>query len=181
MKKVEGWQNIQEGSQLLKAGIYLAKIVEVQDVGEKNYLRISFDIAEGEFKNNFKNQNTGDRWPYLGTIIRSYKDSALTWFKAFITAIEKSNEGFVWKWNEKDLVGKSFVVVYGEEEYVDEDSNELKIGLKPVDVRSIKALQEGKIQVPPIKKVKNNELPNEKPSSTTKTKVEVIKDEDLPF
>lgn len=180
MKQIGNWENVQEGNQQLKAGIYLATIVEVQDVGEKSYLRIGFDITEGEFKNYFKNQATGEKWPYLGTIIRSYKESALTWFKAFITAIEKSNDGFTWRWNEKDLVGKKFVVVYGEEEYLDEDSNELKIGLKPVDVRSIKALQEGKIVVPPLKKIKNTDLPSDKPSAN-KPKVELIKDEDLPF
>ena len=113
MKQIENWQNVQDGTMQLKAGIFLAKITQVQDVADKSYLRISFDIAEGPFKDYFKMQFNGDRWPYLGTFIRSYKETALTWFKSFITAVEKSNDGFAWRWNEQDLVGKSFVVVFG--------------------------------------------------------------------
>jgi hypothetical protein len=181
MKKIDNWQDVQEGSLQLTAGIYMAKIVQVEDITEKTYLRVSFDITEGPFKGYFGNQKA-ERWPYLGTFIRSYKESALTWFKAFITAIEKSNDNFSWKWNEQDLVGKSFVVVFGEEEYLDEETNEIKVGLKPVDIRSIKALQEGKVTVPQIKKLKNSEMTGDKPVATTsKQKVEVIKDEDLPF
>jgi hypothetical protein len=177
MKTIGNWSEIKESNTLLAPGIYLAKVVKVEDVPDRSYLRVYFDITEGQFKGTFGAQVVGDKWPYLGTVIRSYKESALTWFKSFITAIEKSNEGFVWKWNEQDLVGKNFVVVFGEEEYQDAVTNEVKVGLKPVDIRSIKALQEGKIKVPERKK-----LPGAQnvPVNTAKDIIEIA-DEDLPF
>lgn len=178
MKTIGNWSEIAESNSLLSAGVYLAKIVKVEDVPEKNYLKIYFDITDGQFKNYFSNAVVGDKWPYLGTFIRSYKETALTWFKAFITAIEKSNDGFVWKWNEQDLVNQKFVVVFGEEEYYDEVSQTIKVGLKPVDVRSVKALTEGKVQVPPLKKLKNENLPTQQNGSKN---LPILSDEELPF
>lgn len=170
MKKVENWEQVQELGSGIKAGIYICQIVDVENVEDKNYLKVYFEIIEGDFKHYFSNKQEVDKkWPFNGAFIRSYKDSALSYFKSFITAVEKSNPRFVWAWDEKELEDKTIVVVMGEEEYL--DGNEVKISVKPVEVRSLVALKEGKIKVPEIKRIKVEEKPT----------VEKIKDEDLPF
>ena len=48
--------------------------------------------------------------------IRSYKTNALPFFKGFITAVEKTNPGYTWDWDEKKLIGKNVIAVFGEED-----------------------------------------------------------------
>jgi hypothetical protein len=95
----EQWEQIGENKKL-EAGAYVCVITSVEDITEKEYLRIEFDIHEGRFKGYYKEIfNTKQRW--LGSFIKSYKEKALGYFKSFITAVEKSNQNFVWDWNEK--------------------------------------------------------------------------------
>ena len=171
MKEIKKWDEISENGVSLKAGIYVCQIVEVEDVQDKSYLKIYFEIIDGEFKEYFSNrQEKEKKWPFNGTFIRSYKDNALSYFKSFITAVEKSNPKFVWKWNENDLVDQKIVVVFGEEEY--ESDGEIKVSVKPVEIRSLIALKEGKIKIPLIKRLKSTDI---------KAETAIVAEEDLPF
>ena len=117
-------------------------------------------------------------WSNQGTTYRSYKDSANRFFKAFITAIEKSNakSNYRWNWDEKSLIGKYFVAVFGEEEYEDQ-YGEVKVSVKVQDIRSIPALRENAIEIPPLKKLKKK---SETKPATSYTSIN-ISDDDLPF
>ena len=92
MKPIEGYDLVTEAGELLKlpAGPQACKIIEVIDVPEKEYLDVYFDIVEGKYKGYFATlqANTGKNY---GRITRSYKANALPFFKAFITAVTKSN------------------------------------------------------------------------------------------
>jgi len=179
MKKIDNWKEIKEqGSEdlgfiSLKPGQYVAKIIEVEDVEEKEYLKIKFDIIwPKEFEGYFYKQmeQFGD-WSAQGILYRSYKETAQRFFTAFIIAIEKSNDKFNWNFDEQKLIGKKFVANFGEEEY-ENDEGKIKVSLKCRETRSTVALKEGK-----IKDLKYKALPgNEK-----KEKEVAVSTDDLPF
>jgi hypothetical protein len=176
MKVIDGFDSINEAGEFknLPAGAYACKIIEVVDVLDKEYLNVYFDIVEGEFKGYFTAlfQSTGKNY---GFITRSYKQNALPFFKAFITAVEKSNPGYKWDWNEKGLSGKFCVVVFRDEEY--EVDSEVRVRAKADEVRSLPALREGKIEIRPLKKL---DKPVEISREVPKCPVELTDDE-LPF
>lgn len=107
--------------------------LKIMDAVEKNYqwgsvMVISFDIATGEqkdfFTNNYKNQQGEDR-KWKGTfrlnIPTDDGSEADTWrkrkFKTVMNAIEDSNPGFHWSWDEKQLKGKLVGGIFNNKEY----------------------------------------------------------------
>ncbi len=178
MKPIEGWENIQENGEFRKlpAGIYGVKLTNVIDNVEGKYFEITCDIVKGEYANYFKAQVDAGLKDGSRTI-RSYKDTALSFFKGFITAVEKSNPGYHWDWDEKKLIGKNVIAVFGDEEYEDKNGN-IKIGTKLVEFRSLEAYKEGKITVPPLKKL---ERPEPKVSESANLEQLQMLDDDFPF
>ena len=124
MRKIENFDKITEAGefQQLPAGVYGAVITNAIDVTDREYLEIYWDVAKGEYAHYFKSLVDAGLTDSSKSI-RSYKDSAVRFFKSFITAIEKTNSGYEWDWNEKSLIGKKVMVVVGEEEYIDKDGN----------------------------------------------------------
>lgn len=194
MKPIQGYDLINEAGNFkrLPAGIYGVKITSVKDNVANQYLEITCDIVKGEYKDYFASM-VANGLPDNSRTIRSYKENALPFFKAFITAVEKTNPPYKWDWDEKKLVGKIVIAVFGEEEYLDKDGN-VKVGTKIVEFRSKEAWKEGKIQVPPLKKLVVQEKEEQKdnsslefpdfPSVEEKPLEEVVAelpDDDLPF
>jgi len=180
INKPKGYDEVEESEVVsggLEVGIYPVQIKKVTDISEKEYLEIQFDIVKGSFVNYFaklKENLKLDKWPNQGIYRASYKETATKFFKAFITAVQKSNQGYVWNWNEQSLVGKYFVAVFGQEEY--EDLNgDVKVSVKIREPRSIEAWQKGDIKVPELKKLKKKETQADPFASI------IISDEDLPF
>lgn len=159
MKKID-WDNVQEASGFENPapGAYIAVICGVEDNEQKEYLRISWDFADGEYKDS--NRDTYNRagfWPIQ--LIRSYKPKALGFFKAFKTALEESNPGYRFdEANLQAMIGKRFCVVLGEEEYQSNDGT-IKARLYVYQTRSLEAYRKGDFKVPPLK-----ELSGGKPS-----------------
>lgn len=175
MKPIEGYDLVNEAGEFkrLPAGIYGVKITNVVDVPEKEYLEVYCDIVKGEYANYFTTLvNNGLR--DSSKTIRSYKSTALPFFKAFITAVEKSNPNYSWDWDEKKLIGKNVIAVFREEEYLDKENN-VKIRTSLYEFRSLEAYQAGRITVPELKKLPEDELPN------NEAQPELISDDDLPF
>jgi hypothetical protein len=85
---------------------------------------------------------------------QTVKESDLRYFKGFITAIEQSNTGFKWDWDEKKLVGKLFGGIFGEEEFTGNDG-EVKTSVKCRYAASISKIKEG-VKIPEVKKLQNN-------------------------
>lgn len=178
MKPIKDYDLINEAGEFRKlpAGIYGVKITDVVDKPENEYLEVYCDITKGEYAGYFKAQvDAGFRDGSLH--IRSYRTKALPFFKAFITAVEKTNPGYKWDWDEKKLIGKNVMAVVGEEEYVDKEGN-VKVGTKIVEFRSLEAYQQGKIKVPELKKLPVQETPT---VQTANAGVIEISDDDLPF
>jgi hypothetical protein len=188
MKKIDGFNEVAEvgAKRNLIPGAYISKILAVVDNPAKEYLEIHFDIISGDFKGFFTDieKATGK---FYGRAFRSYTDKALPYFKGFITAVEKSNKGFTWDWNEQSLVGKNLVIVFGQEEYDDGVSNEVKVNVKPQEFRSLEALEKGDIKIPALKQLDETKRAQvlaratAKPSTSANLKRIEIDDKDLPF
>lgn len=171
MRKISGYENIQESGSFkrLAPGGYIVKILDVSDNLEKEYLKVSFDVAEGKEKNFFsteyKNDTRADKkWPNAGTFIRSYKEKALPMLKGFTTAIEKSNKDYVWDFDEKKLKGKLVGLVLGEEEFLN-SSGKVRVRTYVNAVRSVDVIRDGKFEIPELRK-----LDPTKVQATTATK-----------
>lgn len=186
MKPIEGWDLINEAGEFkrLPAGIYLIQITKVVDNAENKYFEVYCEIVKGEYKDYFKTAaeiNGKD----MSKSIRSYNDKALPFFKGFITAIEKSNPGYKWDWDESKLVGKYAMAIVGEEEYLKDGV--VKTSFKIVDIRSIPAFKEGKLSVPPLKKyMGTTELPTAEQVSPSESignpgNIPLLSDDELPF
>lgn len=142
-----------------KAGGYICIITDVEDVSEKEYLKVFYDIADGEFKGYYTNLAKEKGWnmPYF---IRSYKDTALSFFKGFVTSVENTNNGFKWdEKNEKAFVKKGVGLVLADETYLNANGEE-KHRLYVASNHSAKAIREGDFKVPEPKNSINNNRPN---------------------
>lgn len=140
----------------LPAGGYVCKYARVEDVPEKEYLYMEFDIARGDFAGYF--EGLADRAGFWGgKCYRSYKQNALPMFKRMCSAVSKSNNGFVFDGgevnaDEKTLEGKLVGLVLCEEEYVGNDGN-IKTRLYVDRECSVEDIINGKFKVKPIKKL----------------------------
>jgi len=183
MKPIEGYDLVNEAGEFkqLPPMIVGVRITKVVDVPEKEYLEIYSDITKGEYANYFKalvDSGLKDTSKH----IRSYKISALPFFKAFITAVEKTNPGYKWDWDEQKLVGKNVIAVFGQEEYVDNEGN-IRIGTKLVEFRSLEAYQQGRIKLPELKRLPEDQKPAAKTveSGSANLGILEIPDSELPF
>lgn len=171
MKQIENYETVQASSGEFArptAGGYICKIIDVEDVpmneqGKGDYLRIEYDIADGEFKGYYKEQF--DKWGgnWNASFIRSYKEKALGMLKHFTNCIEASNTGYEWDWNEKGLIGKVVGLILGEEEY--ENSNhEIKTKLVVKNIATVEDIKNGNFKIPALKKLavenSNNDFAN---------------------
>lgn len=182
MKPIKDYELINEAGEFRKlpAGIYGVKITNVVDKPENEYLEVYCDITKGEYAGYFKAQvDAGFRDGSLH--IRSYRTKALPFFKAFITAVEKTNPGYKWDWDEKKLIGKNVMAVVGEEEYLDKEGN-VKVGTKIVEFRSLEAFQQGKIKVPELKKLPVDAVQTAPIVSMNAAAASIdVSDDELPF
>lgn len=153
MKAINGWENVKSSDdfETLEPGGYVCKIIAVEDNENKQYLKIAYDIAEGDLAGYWQRfaERKGN---WRGDFYRSYKDSAAGMFKGFINAVEGSNDGFSWAWNEQDLVGKLVGFVIGDEEYVATDGS-IQRWPKVRTVKTIQDIRDGKFRMPETKKV----------------------------
>ena len=170
MKKINGFEDVKaSGDNIqLPAGGYIAMVTAVEDVPDKEYLKISFDIAIGEYAHYFGDMEERLGWNN-GVFYRSYKENALGMFKQFTNVIEESNDGYKWNFEEKTLRAKVFGVILGEEEYIKNDGS-VGTRLRVASVKNVKAIEEGKFKVPEKKLV---EKPEAAPADLIPT--------DLPF
>lgn len=174
MKKVN-WREAPDPAEFRRVvpGGYVAQITNVEDDASKEYLKIYFDIAEGPLKGVYKEQfEKFGNWG--GRFFRSYKESALGFFKGFISSVEKSNPGYMFDDDERTLVGKYIGIVLGAEEYLKQNGN---IG-KRVYVAKTTTPDEirlGKFNVPEFKKLEPEDV------GFTPVDANGIEDDDLPF
>lgn len=133
MKKFSSYEKAVAPTSVQKLPVdnYILKIMDAEEVTFSNgntALKVSFDIAEGAFKDffaaNYRLQ-TGEDKRWKGTLLvyvpkedGSEQDGwTANAFKGNIEAIEESNPGYHWNWNEKELKGKTVGGVFYEKEW----------------------------------------------------------------
>ena len=130
MKQFDGFDKAKEnakntGVKKLPKGAYAAKILGVKLEEEKNLLTVQFDLTEGDYKDWFQKQfeaNTNENKKYKGTVKiwlpkedGSEKDQwTKNAFARWTNALEDSNEGYHWDWDEKKWKNKKIGLVFGE-------------------------------------------------------------------
>ena len=155
------WNEVEEAQEFENptAGGYVCRIIDVKDVPERQYLLVTLDIAEGKFTDRGKElqERTGADWGYY-VAYRSYKESARSFFKSFLVALEKSNKRFKankFNNNEKELIGLLVGVVLQEEEYVGQDKEtkapKKKTRLRVANTIDANLIRAGKFKVPALK------------------------------
>ena len=92
----------------------------------KNTLKISIDIASGEYKDYFLKAYETDtridrKWNNNAIRYIAYEGDNVSYFKGFITTVENSNVGYKWNWEESTLKGKKVCGVFQYEEYEKQD------------------------------------------------------------
>ncbi|MCK9599235.1 MAG: hypothetical protein M0R06_09360 [Sphaerochaeta sp.] len=162
MKKYEEYDEAEAFTgeyERLEPGGYVCKILQVK-CEEKPYghlLRIGFDIEEGEHEGFYKRQfdrrkekAPDTKWP--GMYYQTVNPEYMGYFKGFMLAIENSNPGFEWNWDEKTLKDKLFGGVFGEEEYLGNDGG-IKTSVKCMYITTIDNIMNGNFKVPDIKRL----------------------------
>lgn len=122
----------------LEPGAYACSITAVEDLPDKEYLWVLFDIIQGERANYFADDFYRDK-PYAHRMCFSYKDTAMSMLKGRLHVITDCNPGFdaeaaLNAGKEQMLVGKAVGVVFGEEERYNSKTGEFELG-QPRPVR----------------------------------------------
>lgn len=132
MKAFNGFEAKKQGGERekLPAGGYVAKIMNAEEISYSwgSVLLISFDVIEGEYKDFFRrdyqeNTNEDRKWrgTYRLTIPRDDGSEKDEWTKRTfgnaIWAIEDSNRGYAWDWNEAGLKNKTVGVLFRNREW----------------------------------------------------------------
>lgn len=150
MKNIN-WNAVPDQMELerLKPGGYVCVLKVVTDEPQKEYLKIEYDIAEGANKGYYTALYQAKGF-WGGTFYRSYKEKALPMFKGFLTAVQESTPGFVFRNEEKTLEGKLVGLVLSEEEYMGNDGK-VKKRLYVSAVRNVDKIRKGDFTVAPLK------------------------------
>ena len=153
--KVEAYE--EGGRRKPPAGGYVIVIKHVNNVEEKSYLEVEYDIAEGDFAGYYQELYTRAHF-WGGKFYTSYGEKAQGFFKGFITAVQESNpalEGLINSKGEIDetkLVGALVGIVLQEEEYIGNDGS-IKTRLRKDMIRTADKIRTGDYSVPEPKRL----------------------------
>ena len=181
IKKPSNWENVQASKERvsLPAGGYVVKIVgaKVQSypASDGTYfdkLEIALDIIEGDHKGfydaDFRAQ-TGEDKKWRG-VLRQYlpKDDGSEkdeWtkssLKALIEAVEESNSGLHWDWDETKLKGKTVGCLFRLEEWAVDGKKGWKA--QPFKFIPVEDVRKGKFKMPKFKA--HRDYPDDTPDS----------------
>lgn len=170
MQKFQGYDDIKinEGYEKIKVGGHICKILDAKVVeftspkDNKKYeqLSLKIDIAEPDeqagyyerrFANDAKTDALNAKWKGFHKIsvpTNESEDFIKTNFKRFTTAVEKSNPGYIWNWQENTLIGKTFGGIFGLEEFKN-DKGEIIAFARIRYVRSVENID--KAEIPDVK------------------------------
>lgn len=134
MEKINNWNEVEakgmEDFKALPIGAYECIIKEAgvhknEQSGKKTF-RVAVDIASGEFKNYYQqrydsNTSMDKKWDNNAVRYLAFEGDNVAYFKGFITAVENSNPGYKWNWEEETLVNKKIGGIFLYEEYENQE------------------------------------------------------------
>lgn len=159
MKQFKGYEEAKAAAQAtgrLPEGAYVcmiigAKYIASTDSAKNDSIELYFDICEGEQTNFFKNQfnvNTSEDKKWKGkTYIYVPLDDGTErdgWtkntFAKWTDSIEKSNDGYIWDWDESKWAKKKVGIVFGSTGTVLGGKNIVYTEARfPVDVETVRS------------------------------------------
>ena len=125
------------GGAALPAGGYVAKIesARVEEYSWGTVLVVALDVAEGEHAGHFRKQfadNPDVNKKWKGTCRLTVPNENSKYFAAekrsfnnFIFALEQSNSGYTFDWDERKLKGKLFGALYRNKEFIANDGKKI--------------------------------------------------------
>lgn len=154
MKPIANFDQVPESTDFkrLVPGGYIVRFEAVDELADKEYFQIVYDVAEGEFKGLYSDE-WGKEHAYAHTHRASYKEKAHGLFKSMLSSIDKSNNCKLVDKAQKagitsaDLKGKLVGAVIGYETYVGNDGND-KQRLVIRSFKSVDDIRSGNFQVP---------------------------------
>lgn len=172
----------------LPPGGYVAKIesAKVEEYNWGTVLVIALDVAEGEHAGHFRkqfaeNSDVNKKWKGVFRITvpnerSQYFASEKRSFNNFIYALEQSNSGYHFDWDERHLKGKSFGALYRNKEFIASDGKKITTtecgGCTDID-----SIRDGSYTP-----LKDKLLKEETTAAKADTSMDVITDDDdLPF
>lgn len=190
MKAINNWNEVQAAGDIenLPAGGYVCRIEKCTEKPNKSgsgtHLEILFDVSEGDYRGWFaqdwKAQTREDKF-WRGIIRQNIPDETspkfdtqCQFFKRFTNAIEASNDGYHWDWNEAGLKGKLIGVVFGEVERESQRGTRY-IVTQADSMTDVEAIRAGKYKVPARRALPAAAVPTPTPGFVE------VDDGELPF
>lgn len=142
MEKPSDYDDVQAITdyETLEPGAYKCKILKVEELkasNDKTYLKINFDIAEGDKKDFYIKRFKSDtrenkKWGgVLVVFILDYEGHTNRYLKTLITCAEESNSNFKFDWaHPEKLKDKKIGIIFREEEFKDVFGS-IKTAIKP--------------------------------------------------
>ena len=164
MRAIQNFDQVKEAGgaiENLPAGGYVCTIMKCTEDRNRNgngtHLTVQFDVTEGEYKDWFdadwKNQGREDKF-WHGVVNQNVPDETSPkyetqcgFFKRFVNAVEASNPGYHWDWNEAGLNGKKIGVVFGEVEKESQRGTRYMI-TRADSICSVDDVRNGKCKIP---------------------------------
>ena len=156
-------------------GAYIGEIQAAREAEQNGrpVIELFMEITEGEYKNRFhevyedQKERFGDNAKYKGIFrLIPYMDGDEDWrrstFEGNLWAVEQSNPGYTWDWDEKKLKGKKVGISIRKRLYTynGKDRETTEIGR----LESIEEIKAGKVK--PMKDRDNRETKTESADST---------------
>lgn len=197
MRPISNWGAVKAPTEFIElpAGGYICRIMGAEvktytsgDGASFEKLEVSIDIAEGDFANyyadNYRAQNEPKKWKGVlryyvprddGSESDEWNKTAL---KGLTDAVESSNIGYKWEWEEKTLKGKKVGVIFRREEW--EYNGKTGWATRPFKAIDATNAATGAFRMPKDKPL-NNSAATAQAASYTPNFEDVGNDEELPF
>lgn len=189
MKQFKGYERKEQVEfEVLPKGAYVIKILSVKEEPAKSggsYLKMAFDIAEGDYKDFYKrqfdaNSKEDKKWSndavlYVSCPQDDSQQFIIDNFNKFMTAVEDSNEGYHWSWDESTLKNK----LVGAKFCIEQSEYDGKVW---DHVRARWFVSAQKVRDGKFGKLPNDKLLSvSKPSSDGFVPLKDVPDEEIPF
>lgn len=186
-EKIQAYKDFEQ----LPKGGYILRIMgaEVCENSRGQYVKISCDVNEGEYKDfyakEYRAQQTEDKKWHCNYLLNVPKDDGTEqdgWtarrFKTVIEAIEESNSGYHFDWDERKFKGKLIGGLFNEREYEKNDGTVARV-TNLAQLCTVEKIREGKFKIPADKVLKDK---SQQPASNDDfMTLPEGADEELPF
>lgn len=163
-KAYGNYQALPKGGYVMRI---LGAIVEENSIGQ--YVKIQLDVCEGEYrdyyKHDYENQDREDKKWHCNYLLNVPKDDGTKedgWtkrrFKTFTEALEESNPGYHFDWDETKFRGLMVGGLFNEREYEKKDGS-VGRSANMAGACSVEAVRSGKYTLPKDKLLKSGSRP----------------------